>query len=100
MGQLRITFWNDNVRVGKKALSAYRRNRHRSAAMIGHANYGQTLSTDPASDNLHVSLNGERDPRTITEEIPQLHTAGYLGHNRRVSIHHPGGHRDSTARHG
>src|SRR6266478_923661 len=97
MGQLRITFWNDDVRVGKEALSAHRANRHRSAAKIGHTNYGQSFSIDRASDNFHVSLNGEFYPRTVTKEIPQLDTAGYRGHNRSVPRNHGARNRDMNA---
>ncbi len=94
MGQLRITFWNDDVRVGKEALSTHRGNRHRSAAKIGHTNYGQSFSMDRASDNFHVSLNGEFYPRSVTKEMPQLHAAGYRGHDSRVHGHHAARNRD------
>src|SRR5260370_34175120 len=100
MGQLRITFWNDDVSVGEKALSAHSGNRHWPAAKIGHTNYGQTLSMDRASDNFHVSLNGEFYPRSVTEEMPQLHAAGYRGHNRRVHRYHTARNRDVNGGHG
>lgn len=90
MGQSRVALRNDEGIVGETVMCAHCSNRNRAAALVCHTNYGQTLSVDRPSDNFHVSLNGEFYPCTVTEEMPQLHTAGYRGHNRRVHRHRTG----------
>ncbi len=42
---------------------------------------------DRASNNFHVSLNSEFYPRSIAKEMPQLHAAGYRGHEGCIHGH-------------